>query len=110
MAKVLPPKGATPRRLKRHREAASMVRKALKPKISAARAQDWISSVLNPIIDGVRREISLLGKPLRWLHETRSFEYLHSIAGYIADIYFDNFEDFLEKHPKLRLEFRRHDE
>lgn len=87
-----------------------MARKATKPKISAERAQDWISSVLNPIIEGVRREMSLLGKPLHWLPETRAFEYLHPLASYVADIYFDNYEDFLEKYPKLRGEFRRHDD
>jgi hypothetical protein len=87
-----------------------MARKALKPKISAERAQDWISSVLNPIIEGLRREMSVLGKPLHWLPETRDFEYLHPIEAYVAEIYFDNYEDFLEKHPKLRPEFRRHDE
>jgi hypothetical protein len=87
-----------------------MAKKASKLKISAERAQDWISSVLNPIIEGVRREVSLLGKPLHWLPETRDFEYLHPIASYIADIYFDNFEDFLEKHPKFRPGFQRHDD
>ena len=50
-----------------------MATKAAKPKISAERAQDWISSVLNPVIEGIRREVSLLSRPLRWLHETRNF-------------------------------------
>ena len=86
-----------------------MATKAAKPKISAERAQDWISSVLNPVIEGSRRELSLLSRPLRWLHETRNFEYLHPIGDYVADIYLDNFEDFVEKHPALRSEFRRHD-
>jgi hypothetical protein len=87
-----------------------MARNAAKPNISAERAQDWISSVLNPIIEGVRRELSLLARPLRWLHETRNFEYLHPIGDYVADIYFDNFEDFVQKHPTLRSDFRRHDD
>lgn len=84
--------------------------KASKAKISPERAQDWISGALNPIIEGLRREICFLPSgPWRWLFQTRTFEYLHAIQDYVAEIYLDNYEDFMAKYPKLRPELEEHD-
>ncbi len=83
---------------------------ARSPTITSERAQDWISSVLNPMIDGLRRESRFLpAGPWRWLFETRAFEYFHPMKEYVAEIYLDNFDDFMAKHPKLKPEFHRHD-
>jgi hypothetical protein len=35
--------------------------------ISLGRAQDWINTVINPVLDGVRRELRFLPSgPWRW--------------------------------------------
>ena len=78
---------------------------------SAERVQDWISSVLNPVIEGVRREDRLLEmKSFHWLPTRHAFEYLHPVGAFVAEIYRDNYEDFLLKNPELQPLIRRHDE
>jgi len=78
---------------------------------SPKRVQDWISSVLNPIIDGLRREQGLLErKTWHWLPTRESFEYLHPVASFVAEIYRDNLDDFLLKNADLRPLIKKHDE
>src|SRR3990172_3504916 len=79
-------------------------------RISPGRAQDWISSVLNPIIDGLRLQKRFLPDgPWRWIPHLGAFEYLHPLADYLAETYRDNYDDFLRKQPALRQPIARHD-
>lgn len=81
-----------------------------KATISAGRAQDWITSVINPILDGVRRELRFLPKgPWRWHPKNRAFEFFLPVKDYVPHPFADNYQDLLEKHDELREEFGVHD-
>lgn len=80
-------------------------------KISRERAQDWISSVLNPIIDGLEVEQRHLDAHL-WVWEpiAKRFEYLRSISDNVSEFYRDNLEDFLDQYPHFKDQFDEHDQ
>lgn len=83
---------------------------ANQPIISPGRAQDWISTVLNPIIDSVRRELRFLPSgPWRWVPATRSFEFFGPVSSYVPHGYTDNYDDFIEKQEAVLQEFGIHD-
>lgn len=78
--------------------------------ISRGRAQDWITSVLNPIIDGLRREKRILASGTwSWIWTRQDFEYLHPISQYVSALFSDNLDDFLAKNSKWKREFEAHD-
>jgi len=81
-----------------------------KPTISAGRVQDWITSVINPILDGVRRELRFLPTgPWRWHPKNRAFEFFVPVKDYVPHPFTDNYQDLIEKHEELRGEFGVHD-
>ena len=81
-----------------------------KATISLGRAQDWINTVINPILDGVRRELRFLpGGPWRWQAKTRAFEFFLPVKDYVPHPYLDNYDDFVEKYAAVRGEFGVHD-
>ena len=83
---------------------------ANKATISLGRAQDWINTVINPILDGIRRESRFLPSgPWRWQPTTRSFEFFLPVREYVPHPYLDNYDDFVEKHDGVRNEFGVHD-
>lgn len=84
---------------------------ANKATISSGRAQDWIDTVINPILDGVRRELRALpGGPWRWQPTTRSFELFLSAREYVPHPYGDNYDDFVEKYRGVGEALGVHDD
>jgi hypothetical protein len=72
--------------------------------------QDWITSVLNPMIAALERSLELLPQgPGRWDFRTRDFVDLHPIAEYVEPAYQPNFQDLVDKHPNLVEPLERHD-
>jgi hypothetical protein len=79
-------------------------------KISAGRAQDWIDTVINPVLDGIRRELRFLPNgPWRWQPKTRLFEFFLLAKAYVPHPYGDNYDDFVEKYEGVRNELGAHD-
>lgn len=77
--------------------------------VSRDRAQDWISSVLNPMIDSLRRELTTPKGPWRWYHTNRRFELLRPLSQTVSALYVDNLDDFLERCPPVRPIIDEHD-
>jgi hypothetical protein len=78
--------------------------------ISLGRAQDWIDTVINPILDGIRRELRFLPMgPWRWPPNLRTFEFFLPTKEYVPHPYADNYDDFIEKHQGVREGFDGHD-
>lgn len=78
--------------------------------ISTGRAQDWINTVINPVLDGIRRELRFLpGGPWRWQPNTRSFEFFLPAKAYVPHPYGDNYDDFVEKYDGVREALAVHD-
>jgi hypothetical protein len=78
-------------------------------RISAGRAQDWIVTVINPIIDLARRETEAAGTAWRWLPTSRRFEWFAPIRETVSGLYLDNYEDFLAKNPRWAGPIDEHD-
>ena len=78
--------------------------------ISTGRAQDWINTVINPVLDGIRRELRFLPSgPWRWQPNTRSFEFFLPAKAYVPHPYGDNYDDFVEKYDGMREALAAHD-
>lgn len=78
--------------------------------ISIGRVQDWINTVINPALDGLRREFRFLPDgPWRWQPNTRSFEFFLPAKAYVPHPYGDNYDDFVEKYDDVREAFAVHD-
>ena len=81
-----------------------------KATISVGRAQDWINTVINPIVDGIRRERRALPDgPWRWQPTTRSFEFFLPAKEYVPHPYLDNYDDFIEKYRGVGEDLSVHD-
>jgi hypothetical protein len=60
------------------------------------RVQAWVYTILNPVIEHLRRELRLLEKGnLSWRFYSRKCEYVRSVCEYIDNDQLPNFEDFL---------------
>lgn len=81
--------------------------------ISPGRAQDWISSVLNPLVDGLKLEARYLpGGPWFWKRSGNQFvgfEHFFRCRQHVHKLYEDNFDDFVAKHPQLEKPMQVHD-
>ena len=65
---------------------------------------------MNPVIESLRREISLLRKGnLTWRAHFRSCEYIRPIHQYIEHSQYPNYEDFLSDNQNLSTDFEEHD-
>lgn len=83
---------------------------AEKVTISPGRAQDWINTVINPVLDGIRRERRFLPDgPWRWQPTTRSFEFFLPAREYVPHPYGDNYDDFIEKYRGVGDDLGAHD-
>ncbi len=82
------------------------------PPIHSKRVEAWVYTVLNPIIEGVRRELLLLGRgDLTWRACSHRCEYMRPIQQYLDESQLPNLEDFLcdPLNPQFKAEFKRHD-
>ena len=87
------------------------VQKATPPRHSR-RVEAWVYSVLNPLLDSIRRELLLLGRgDLTWRAYSKGFEYIKPIKEYFDPSQLPNLEDFLADplNPGFASEFAAHD-
>lgn len=76
------------------------------------RVAAWIYVVINPIIESLQRELSLLDSAnLTWRPRTNQCEMIKTIQEYVDSTQWPNFQDFVAEHPESALitAFRRHD-
>lgn len=89
-----------------------MAANATLPPLHSRRVEAWVHSVLNPIIEGLRRERFLLERgDLSWRAYSRSCEYIRPVEQYLDSSQLPNLEDFLADplNPEFADEFRKHD-
>ncbi len=66
------------------------------PPRHSRRVEAWIHTVLNPLIESLRREVFYLGKGnLTWRSYSRHCESIRPIVEYLELAYLPNYEDFL---------------
>ena|SRR6266436_4006110 len=83
------------------------------PKRQSRRVAAWIYAVINPIIDSLQRELSLLDSGnLTWRPHTGRCEMIRTIQEYVDSTQWPNYKDFLAEHPKSVFipGFQQHDE
>jgi hypothetical protein len=76
------------------------------------RVAAWIYVVINPIIDSLQREVSLLATGnLTWRAHTRRCEVIKAIQEYVNSRQWPNYQDFLAEHPRSAFVpgFKQHD-
>ena len=76
------------------------------------RVAAWIYTVINPIVDSLERELSLLDSgDLGWTSRRRQSETIKTIQEYVDPTQWPNYKDFLAEHPKstVRTGFKQHD-
>jgi hypothetical protein len=80
------------------------------PKSGSRRVAEWIYTVINPLIDALRREIGLLQeRNLSWRYHSQRFEYIRLVREYIEPDAMPNLEDFLADNPAFDQKFESHD-
>jgi hypothetical protein len=73
-------------------------------------ARTWLITVINPALQGLRREQSwLLARNWSWRYSTGTLEFLWPVESYIDPLYRDNFAEFLVWYPNAREVIRLHD-
>jgi hypothetical protein len=79
-------------------------------KIDKELARTWLVTVINPILEGLRREKTWLARG-RWTWDTDAgrFAHLWPAAAHVEPRYRDNFDAFLEQYPEARGSFAKHD-
>ena len=86
-----------------------MIKRLTKAKPELARA--WVVTVINPILDGLRREQNLLDqKNWSWRYITGRFEHIAPIIDYIDVRYHDNHEEFCHQYPEIARLISKHDQ
>src|SRR5260370_25740525 len=66
------------------------------PPARANRVQAWVYAILNPVIEGVRRELQWIEKgKLSWRFYSKKCEYIRPVVEYIDANQSPNYEDFL---------------
>jgi hypothetical protein len=86
---------------------------AILPPPHSRRVESWIYTVINPLIESLRREVFLLEKRnLTWRLHSRKCEYLRRAADYIGYAHLPNYEDFLadSQNPGFAARFESHDQ
>jgi hypothetical protein len=90
-----------------------MVRRVeMPPKKQVRRVAAWIYAVLNPVIDSLQRELSLLDSGnLTWRPQTGRCEMIRIIQEYVDPTQWPNYQDFLAEHPSSPIVpgFNQHD-
>jgi hypothetical protein len=82
----------------------------IKPGRGSERVKAWIYTILNPVIDSLRRETELLKiGNLSWRAHSRRCEYIRPTSELIDASQQPNLEDFLAEHPAFGDRFVQHD-
>ena len=85
-------------------------RKRRRALITKQRAQDWITSAINPLLRAFERELAVLPDgPWPWHPNARQLETFYPTAVYVGP-YEDNLVDFVEKQPRFEKAIRDRDE
>jgi len=82
------------------------------PPLRSRRVESWVYTILNPLIESLRRETGLLRKGnLSWRWYSRKCEYLRPIVEYVDDFHQPNLEDFLADNLNqgFKEDFESHD-
>lgn len=80
------------------------------PNRGTRRVEAWVYTVINPLIDDVRREIRFLQeRNLTWRYHSQRLEYIRPVQEYIEPEMLPNLEDFLEENPAFVQKFEAHD-
>ncbi len=80
--------------------------------LHSKRVQAWVYAVMNPLIESLRREISLLEKGnLSWRFYSKKCEYIRLIREYVESSQWPNYEDFIadSQNQGFRASLEEHD-
>ncbi len=81
-----------------------------RPEKGSLRVQGWIYLVLNPLVDGIQREIHFLELGnLTWRFYSKTFEFLMIASGYVGPGARHTFDDFLKANPREKPPIAQHD-
>lgn len=84
----------------------------VQPQQHSRRVESWVYTVLNPLIEALRREGVLLKKGnLTWRWYSRKCEYLRPIIEYVEDSHRPIYEDFVADNlsKEFNADFENHD-
>src|SRR5258708_39504176 len=82
----------------------------IKPGRGSERVKAWVYTILNPVIDSLRRETDLLKSGnLSWRAHSRRLEYIRPLSELIDANQQPHLEDFLAEHPVFGDRFSQHD-
>lgn len=82
------------------------------PPLHSKRVEAWIYTVINPLIENLRREVFLLGKGnLSWRWYSRKSKFIRPVDEYVYYEHRPNYEDFVGDglNPGFAHDFERHD-
>jgi hypothetical protein len=86
-------------------------RAARQPKKHSQRVAAWIYAVINPILEGLERELEFVKSGnLTWRYYSQRFEFIRPIQQYVESSQWPNYSDFLVENPDCEDGFRSHDE
>lgn len=81
-----------------------------KPRKHSQRIAAWIYTVINPIVEGLQRELQLLDSGnLSWRFYSQRCEFIRPVGEYVDSDQEPNYSDFLVENTKYRQRFRSHD-
>ncbi len=89
-----------------------MIPEVTTPPQHSKRVQAWVYAIMNPVIENLRREISLLDRGnLTWRFYSKKCEYIQPICEYIEVEQRPNYEDFTADQLNLGFKerFEEHD-
>jgi hypothetical protein len=81
------------------------------PKRHSQRIAAWIYAVINPVWEGLQREIELLERGnTTWRYYSRRCEFIRPVQEYVDNTQWPNYSDFLVENSDFKDSFHSHDE
>lgn len=91
-------------------KSANKTARRLPGKLNRELARTWVITVINPVVESLRREkVWLERKDWTWRYSTSTFEYLWPIATYVDPPYADNFTEFCRWYAEAAQAIGGHD-
>jgi hypothetical protein len=85
-------------------------RVAKQPKKRSQRVAAWIYEVINPIIEGLERELYFLQSGnATWRYFSQRCEFIRPVQEYVESAQLPNYSDFLVEHPEFKKKFQTHE-